>query len=122
MKYIKLFESFDKVEEGYTVGPDGEMTKNDYNSDDPIEEIEPGDIVHFEKHGTVYIVTLCADGYVVSEDESQRYKGDEGDGFIVPFEDCHGCEVIDKGYDEEGYQRYEDPKDDEDDDEDSEFA
>ena len=59
------------------------------------DEIEPGDYVNFNRHGLLYVVSILGDGYLVSKDENQRYEGDNGDGFIIPF-DSEGT-VIEKG-------------------------
>lgn len=75
------------------MGFDFDMDDSEWHSDE--EEIEPGDYVSFEKHGLLYVVTILGDGYLVSKDESQRYKGDDGDGFIIPFSE--EATVIEKG-------------------------
>lgn len=58
------------------------------------EEINPGDYVNFKEHGLLYVVSFLGDGILVSDDESQRYEGDNGDGFIIPL-DSEGT-VIEK--------------------------
>lgn len=71
---------------------------NFYSEDDDEtdeDEIEPGDYVNFNRHGLLYVVSILGDGYLVSKDENQRYEGDNGDGFIIPF-DSEGT-VIEKG-------------------------
>jgi len=57
--------------------------ENDEDEDE--EDFEPGDYIDFHKHGPLYIVTKLGNGYLVSKDEEQRYMGDSGDGFIIPY-------------------------------------
>ena len=66
-----------------------------FDGEEEIEEIEPGDYVSFEKHGLLYVVSIMGDGYLVSDDETERYKGDDGDGFIIPF--TEEGNIIEKG-------------------------
>jgi len=58
----------------------------DFDSDEyGDEDIEPGDYVSFKEHGPLYVVTVLGDGYLVTDDESQRYEGDNGDGYRIPL-------------------------------------
>ena len=91
---IKLFEEF-----ALSVDKDGKMQEDDWLTDEK-EDIGPGDIVHFKKYGTLYVVTLTVDGYVVSDDENQRYLGDEGNGFIIPFSAALNSKIVEKGDDD----------------------
>lgn len=96
MKNIKLFKEF-----ALYVDKDGKMRESDWETDEN-EDIGPGDLVHFKKYGTLYVVTLTSDGYVVSEDEEQRYMGDEGEGHIIPLSAALDAQILEKG-DDEGY-------------------
>lgn len=69
---------------------------------DIIGDIEAGDYVDFGKYGKLYVVTILGDGYLVSENETQRYLGDNGDGFIIPLSAGDKATIIEKG-DEEDY-------------------
>lgn len=91
MKNIKLFEEF-----ALSVDKDGNMREDDWKTDEK-EDIGPGDMVHFKDYGTVYIVTLTADGYIVSKDEDQRYMGDDGDGYLVPLSAALKSQILEKG-------------------------
>ncbi len=94
MNHLKIFEEF-----GMSVDDDG-IHETDWETDAK-EDIGSGDLVHFKKYGTLYVVTLTADGYVVSEDEDQRYMGDDGNGFIIPFSAALNSQILEKG--DEGY-------------------
>lgn len=76
------------------MGFDFDMDDSEWHSDDE-EEFESGDYVNFKDHGLLYVVTFLGDGILVSEDESQRYEGDNGNGFIIPS-DSEGT-VVEKG-------------------------
>lgn len=76
------------------MGFDFDMDGSTWSESDE-EEIEPGDFVNFGKHGLLYVVSILGDGYLVSKDEKQRYDGDNGDGFIIPFSE-EGS-IIEKG-------------------------
>lgn len=66
------------------------------NSEEELEEeIEPGDYVSFKEHGLLFVVSILGDGYLVSEEEEQRYAGDHGDGFVIPLS-SEGT-IIEKG-------------------------
>lgn len=54
-------------------------------SEEEFEDIEDGDYVSFEKWGPLYVLSTFGDGYLVSNDEGERYKGDDGDGFLIPI-------------------------------------
>jgi hypothetical protein len=94
MRNIKLFKEF-----ALYVDKDGKMRESDWETDEN-EDIGPGDLVHFKKYGTLYVVTLTSDGYVVSEDEGQRYMGDNGDGFIIPLSAALDSQILEKGDDD----------------------
>jgi len=96
MRSIKLFKEF-----ALYVDKDGKMRESDWETDEN-EDIGPGDLVHFKKYGTLYVVTITVDGYVVSDDEEQRYMGDNGDGFIIPLSAALDAQILEKGNDE-GY-------------------
>jgi hypothetical protein len=62
-------------------------------------EIEEGDYVDFgEGYGKVYVVAILGDGYLVNEDEEQRWMGEEGDGFIIPWSKIKDYNIIEKGH------------------------
>ena len=64
-----------------------EETDGEINTLDPEDDtIEHGDFVDFKGHGHLYVVTILGDGYLVSDDPSQRYLGDNGDGFLIPLD------------------------------------
>jgi hypothetical protein len=61
-------------------------------------EIEEGDFVDFgEGYGKVYVVAILGDGYLVNEDEEQRFMGEQGDGFIIPWSKIKDYNIIEKG-------------------------
>ena len=67
-------------------------------------EIEEGDFVDFvEGYGKVYVVAILDDGYLVSEDEEQRWMGEEGDGFIIPWSKVKDYNIIEKGEDHDDF-------------------
>ena len=68
-------------------------------------EIEPGDVVQFKKYGIVYVLTILGDGYLVSDDEEQRFMGDSADGYIIPLSAAKKAIMVDRSedYDEEYY-------------------
>lgn len=76
------------------MGFDFDMDDSTWSQSDE-EEIEAGDYVSFGKHGLLYVVSILGDGYLVSKDEDQRYEGDNGDGFIIPFSE--EATIIEKG-------------------------
>ena len=66
-------------------------------------EIEPGDAVQFKKYGVVYVLSVMGDGYLVSDDEEQRYEGDYGDGYIIPLSSAKKAILIDRTDEEQDY-------------------
>lgn len=59
-------------------------------------EIEHGDLVQFKKYGTVYIVSIMDDGYLVSDDENQRFMDSDGDGHIIPLSAAKNAIMVEK--------------------------
>lgn len=61
-------------------------------------EIEEGDLVDFgEGFGKLYVVAILGDGYLVNQDEEQRFMGENGDGFIIPWSKVKDYNIIEKG-------------------------
>jgi len=70
-------------------------------------EIEEGDYVDFgSEYGKVYVVTILDDGYLVSEDEEQRWMGDDGDGTIIPWFKVKDYNIIEKGGDHDDFEDF----------------
>jgi len=62
------------------------------------KEIEEGDLVDFgEGFGKLYVVAILGDGYLVNQDEEQRFMGENGDGFIIPWSKVKDYNIIEKG-------------------------
>lgn len=75
-------------------------------------EIEEGDFVDFgEGFGKVYVVTILGDGYLVSEDEEQRWMGDSGDGFIIPWSKIKDYSIIEKGESPDDFEDFDEDDD-----------
>lgn len=61
-------------------------------------EIEEGDLVDFGTgFGKLYVIAILGDGYLVNEDEEQRFMGDQSDGFIIPWSKVKDYNIIEKG-------------------------
>jgi len=50
-----------------------------------------------EGFGKLYVVAILGDGYLVNEDEEQRFMGENGDGFIIPWSKVKDYNIIEKG-------------------------
>jgi hypothetical protein len=80
-----------------------ETEEDEFDEADAME-IEEGDFVDFvEGYGKVYVVAILDDGYLVSEDEEQRWMGEEGDGFIIPWSKVKDYNIIEKGEDHDDF-------------------
>ena len=80
-----------------------ETEEDEFDEADAME-IEEGDFVDFvEGYGKVYVVAILDDGYLVSEDEEQRWMGEEGDGFIIPWSKVKDYNIIEKGEDDDDF-------------------
>jgi hypothetical protein len=78
-----------------------------------LDTIEPGDLVDFgEGYGELYVLSYLGDGVLVTKEESERWLGEEGDGFILPNSVAEKGIVIEKG----DLQDFEDDEDEGDDD------
>jgi hypothetical protein len=84
------------INETTYVGDKG-LYSDDGNYEDLRGELEHGDTVDFKKYGTVYIISVMGDGYLVSDDEEQRYMGDNGDGYIIPLSSAKHSMILEKG-------------------------
>ena len=82
------------IEEDMHIGKKGLKSFDNY--EDLTGEIEPGDVVQFKKYGIVYVLTILGDGYLVSDDEGQRYMGDSADGYIIPLSAAKKAIMVDK--------------------------
>lgn len=75
-------------------------------------EIEEGDFVDFgEGFGKVYVVAILGDGYLVSENEEQRWAGDSGDGFIIPWSKVKDYSIIEKGESHDDWEDFDEDDD-----------
>lgn len=93
---IKLIKNI--IDEGSYITDKGLTMSDDY--EDLTQSIEPGDAVDFKNYGLLYVITVLSDGFVVSDDEEQRYMGDEGDGYFIPLYAGEEAIMIDKGEDD----------------------
>lgn len=91
-----------------------ETIENDKVEFDEAEanEIEEGDFVDFgEGFGKLYVVAILGDGYLVNQDEEQRFMGENGDGFIIPWSKVKDYNIIEKGESDEGFEDFDDEDD-----------
>jgi len=75
-----------------------EVESDEFDDDEfELEEIEEGDYVDFVGYGKLYVVAILGDGYLVNEDEEQRWMGENGDGFIIPWSKIEDFSILEKG-------------------------
>lgn len=75
-------------------------------------EIEEGDLVDFGTgFGKLYVIAILGDGYLVNEDEEQRFMGEQGDGFIIPWSKVKDYNIIEKGGHGDDYEDFDEDDD-----------
>lgn len=75
-------------------------------------EIEEGDLVDFgEGFGKLYVVAILGDGYLVNQDEEQRFMGENGDGFIITWSKIKDYNIIEKGESHEDDEDFDEDED-----------
>lgn len=118
VKFLNLLdEEFDWFD--YSMVPNIVEFINELIEDNPhdYDTIEEGDLVDFgEGYGELYVLSYLENGLLVTKEESERWLGEEGDGFIIPDSVAEGGKVIEKGHIINDFGSDEDDEEDLDDD------
>jgi len=110
----KLDDEFDWFD--YSMVPNIVDFLKEMIEDNPwdFETIEEGDLVDFgEGYGELYVLSYLENGILVTKEKSERWLGEDGDGFIIPDSVAERGKVIEKG-DLQDFDDFDDEDEDDD--------